>query len=65
MFAEMQYPDACPVAERVCSEAVWFEHRLLLGTRRDIDDIVHAVARIYECRNQLTAISTKTSEGVN
>jgi dTDP-4-amino-4,6-dideoxygalactose transaminase len=64
MFAEMQYPDACPVAERACSEAVWFEHRLLLGTRRDIDDIVLAAARIYDCRSQLTTISNKTSEGV-
>ena len=65
MFSEMQYPDACPVAERVCSEAVWFEHRLLLGTQRDIEDIIHAATRIYECRSQLTSVSTKTSEGVN
>ena len=64
MFAGLEYGEPCPIAERVCSEAVWFEHRLLLGTQADLDDIVRAATRIYECRDQLTSI-TKTSVGVS
>jgi dTDP-4-amino-4,6-dideoxygalactose transaminase len=64
MFDGMDYPDNCPVAERVCSEAVWFEHRLLLGTQADMDDIVRAATRIYECREELTSVCI-TSEGVS
>jgi dTDP-4-amino-4,6-dideoxygalactose transaminase len=64
MFAGLESGEICPVAERVCSEAVWFEHRLLLGAQADLDDIVHAATRIYECRDQLTSI-TKTSVGVS
>jgi dTDP-4-amino-4,6-dideoxygalactose transaminase len=64
MFAGMDYGETCPVAERVCSEAVWFEHRLLLGAQADLDDIVRAATRIYECRDQLTSIN-KTSVGVS
>lgn len=40
----------CPVAEQACREAVWLEHRLLLGDREDMDDIVAAVAKIYRER---------------
>ena len=59
-----QYTELCPVAEQACSEAVWLEHRLLLGTRSDMDDIVRAVAKIYQCRDQFKTISSKTSQGV-
>ena len=54
MFDGMEC-EPCPVAERVCVEAVWFEHRLLLGTQTDLDDIVHAVAKVHECRHELKA----------
>jgi len=64
MFAGMDYPDNCPVAERVCREALWFEHRLLLGTQADMDDIVRAASRIYECRQELTSVGV-TSEGAS
>lgn len=41
------YADLCPVSERACrTEAVWLEHRLLLGSDRDIDDIANAVEKI-------------------
>jgi len=47
----------CPNAERACREAVWFEHRLLLAEREDMDDIVRAVEKIHEHRSdfKLTA----------
>ena len=43
----------CPAAERACREAIWLEHRILLGDRSDMDDIVAAVAKIHEHRNLL------------
>jgi dTDP-4-amino-4,6-dideoxygalactose transaminase len=43
----------CPNAERACREAVWFEHRLLLAGKEDMDDIVRAVSKIYESRHEL------------
>ncbi len=58
------YAEACPIAEQACGEAVWFEHRLLLGTQADMDDIVSAASRIFECRDQLITDRSQTSEGV-
>jgi dTDP-4-amino-4,6-dideoxygalactose transaminase len=41
------FAEQCPVAEIACAyEAVWLEHRLLLGDRRDMDDIVNAFAKV-------------------
>ncbi len=40
----------CPNAERACREAVWLEHRQLLAEREDIEDIVRAICKIYEYR---------------
>jgi len=47
------YPALCPNAERACSEAVWLEHRLLLGEPGDIDDIAEAVEKIHLNRYEL------------
>jgi len=44
-------PDSihCPVAERAAGqEAIWFHHRLFLGSRKDMDDIVEAIHRIRQ-----------------
>jgi len=44
----------CPVAERACAEeAVWFEHRLLLGDKGDMDDIVEAVGKVQSYQDEL------------
>ena len=43
----------CPNAEKACQEAVWLEHRQLLGRQDDMDDIVAAVEKIYQGRHQL------------
>ncbi len=43
-----------PVTERVCrSEAVWFTQNVMLGSREDMDDIVRAVAKIGDHRDEL------------
>jgi dTDP-4-amino-4,6-dideoxygalactose transaminase len=43
----------CPNAEKACREAVWLEHRQLLGGQEDMDDIVAAVEKIHENRHEL------------
>lgn len=44
----------CPVSERACrEEAVWLTQSLLLGTEEDMNDIVKAVSKIYEHRQEL------------
>jgi len=43
----------CPDNDKLCREAVWFSQRLLLGGKRDFDDIVNAIEKIYENRDQL------------
>ena len=43
------FEQLCPVAERACrGEAVWLEHRLLLGGQEDMDDIANAIAKVRE-----------------
>jgi len=43
----------CPENDRLCTEAVWFFQSLLLGSRKDMDDIANAIEKIYENRDQL------------
>jgi dTDP-4-amino-4,6-dideoxygalactose transaminase len=44
------FADVCPNAERACRKAVWLEHRLLLGDKEDMEDIISAISKIYERR---------------
>jgi len=45
---------SCPVAERMCAdEAGWLYQSVLLGTQADMDDVVRAFTKIYECRAEL------------
>jgi len=45
---------SCPVAERAAyEEALWFHHRLFLGTRSDMDDILQAIIKIRENLEEL------------
>ena len=46
---ENHYPDN----DQLCKEAVWFTQNLLLGTKRDMDDIADAILKIYENRDKL------------
>lgn len=36
----------CPENDRLCQEAVWFTQNMLLGTRRDMEQIAEAVRKI-------------------
>jgi dTDP-4-amino-4,6-dideoxygalactose transaminase len=50
-----RFADLCPASEQACREAVWLEHRLLLGTEADMDDIAAAVSKIHDHRHELAA----------
>lgn len=38
----------CPEAEKLCREVIWFKHAMLLGTQRDMRDIVKAIEKIRD-----------------
>jgi perosamine synthetase len=46
---ELHYPGN----DQLCEEAVWFTQNMLLGDKRDIDDIADAIAKVYENRDAL------------
>jgi hypothetical protein len=42
------------VCEKACAgEAVWLNQSTLLGSRRDMDDIVEAVAKVQQCAAEI------------
>jgi dTDP-4-amino-4,6-dideoxygalactose transaminase len=45
----------CPENDLLCSEAVWLGQTQLLGPRRDMDDVVAAVEKIYRYAEELVA----------
>jgi perosamine synthetase len=38
--------NGCPENDKLCEEAVWFTHTLLLGPRSDMDEIAEAIREI-------------------
>ncbi len=42
-----------PENDQLSLEAVWFYQNMLLGETKDMDDIIHAIQKIYENRAQL------------
>jgi dTDP-4-amino-4,6-dideoxygalactose transaminase len=56
-LASYQADNECPAAEQLIGETVGFHQSMLLGARKDMDDIVNAVAKIYENRQKLMAMA--------
>ncbi len=44
----------CPESDKMCQEVAGFSQRLLLGTKKDMDDIANAILKVYENRDKLT-----------
>jgi dTDP-4-amino-4,6-dideoxygalactose transaminase len=44
---------SCPAAERLCREAVWLPHALLLAEEKDMRDIVDAIVKIRDTAQEL------------
>ena len=55
---ELNYPDN----DQLCKEAVWFGQNMLLGSRRDIDDIANAILKTYENREKLAQLDKTSSK---
>ena len=51
----------CPNSDLLCAEqAIWLEHRLLLGPPEDADDIARAFEKVHTHRDSLrTAVATQ------
>jgi dTDP-4-amino-4,6-dideoxygalactose transaminase len=45
-IAEWEERNACPENDKLCEEAVWFFQTMLLGSRRDMDQIAEAIRKI-------------------
>jgi dTDP-4-amino-4,6-dideoxygalactose transaminase len=43
----------CPDGDRLSDEGVWFSQSMLLGTKKDMDDIADAIQKIYDNRSKL------------
>jgi dTDP-4-amino-4,6-dideoxygalactose transaminase len=44
---------AVPNSDLICTQSIWLEHHLLLGTREDMDDIAAAFEKIHRHRDRL------------
>jgi dTDP-4-amino-4,6-dideoxygalactose transaminase len=55
---ENHYPDN----DQLCKEAVWFGQNMLLGSKKDIDDIADAILKIYENRDKLAKLDKTSSK---
>jgi hypothetical protein len=45
-LARWEEQNQCPVNDRLCEEAVWFTQNMLLGPRRDMEQIAEAIRKI-------------------
>ncbi|MGO8732968.1 MAG: DegT/DnrJ/EryC1/StrS family aminotransferase [Terriglobia bacterium] len=52
-IAEWEERNACPENDKLCEEAVWFFQTMLIGPRRDMDDIAEAVRKIQKHAGEL------------
>ena len=43
----------CPNSDLICTQSIWLEHRLLLGTADDVDEIAAAFEKVYRHRSEL------------
>jgi len=55
---ENRYPEN----DQLCKEAVWFGQNLLLGAKKDIDDIADAILKVYENREKLAKLDKTSSK---
>jgi dTDP-4-amino-4,6-dideoxygalactose transaminase len=54
-FANYQADNECPACDRLVEETVGFHQSVLLGSRKDMDDIADAITKIYEHRRQVNS----------
>lgn len=54
-LAALTERNVCPRNDRLCQEAVWLSQTMLLGSRRDMADIVTAVRKVQQHAPRLTS----------
>jgi perosamine synthetase len=52
-IAEWEERNQCPENDKLCEEAVWFFQTMLLGSRRDMDEIAEAIRKIQQYAGEL------------
>jgi perosamine synthetase len=55
-LARLVERNRCPENDRLCQQAVWLTQTMLLGSRRDMDQIVEAIARIHRHSGELRTV---------
>ncbi|MFB3826645.1 MAG: DegT/DnrJ/EryC1/StrS family aminotransferase [Bryobacteraceae bacterium] len=45
-IAHWRERNQCPANDRLCKEGLWFAHTVLLGSRRDMEDIIAAIRKV-------------------
>jgi methyltransferase (TIGR00027 family) len=53
VLAQWEERNRCPANDQLCNEAVWFTQPMLLGPRKDMDDIVAAIRKIHAYAGEL------------
>jgi perosamine synthetase len=43
----------CPMNDKLCDEAIWFQQNMLLGDEKDMDDITEAITKIHRNAGKL------------
>ena len=57
-IAAWEERNICPENDKLCTEAVWFTHSMLLGTRADMEQIAGAVRKIQAHAPRLLNLKT-------
>ena len=52
-IAEWEGRNQCPENDKLCEESVWFFQTMLLGPRRDMDEIAGAIRKIQQHAGEL------------
>ena len=56
ILAEWEEKNRCPENDRLCEQAVWFTQTMLLGPRKDMDEIAQAVRKIQAQAGELRKV---------
>jgi perosamine synthetase len=57
-YSKYMEENQCPVNDRLCEEAVWFQQNILLGEKKDMDDILSAIERIRKNASEIAKMDT-------
>ena len=58
-FDRMHFPEAERAAER---EAIWLDEAIFRAGREGVDDVIHALEKIYDQRAALAAFASSSPE---